>query len=303
MWLLWDQPCFKTTAHDATCIFLFLKHQPQQLQCQQVCNLLFSNGTASSSCWLCSVMEEEEEEETRQMDLASNTYWCSCSCSCSSDFDVFDSAWTSILSIQKWSFGFSEEFWGWVFFVVLLFVCFLWTEEQRNTQVSRGGSCSFSIQSVITIFLCSPKHKGRKEGKEGSVVRGPYWRWWVPFLPEESCKDHFLAIFCSLMFMFCILVLAWSCIMMMLMMQLLFFSSVVWLKNAVWLVFGSRVLMYCGVWAGGILFAACCWAMFTRHMSVSRSWRGRSQNWSTCAFGANTGIIYSIPSIFCADDI
>ncbi len=79
MWLLWDQPCFKTTAHDATCIFLFLKHQPQQLQCQQVFNLLFSNGTASSSCWWC-LMEEEEEEETRQMDLASNTYWCSCSC-------------------------------------------------------------------------------------------------------------------------------------------------------------------------------------------------------------------------------
>lgn len=66
---------------------------------------------------------------------------------------------------------------------------------------------------------------------------------------------------------------------------------------------GSEV--FWGVWGagGGILFSVCCWAMFIQHISVSRSWRGRSQNWSTCAFGANTGIIYSIPSIFCADDI
>jgi hypothetical protein len=52
----------------------------------------------------------------------------------------------------------------------------------------------------------------------------------------------------------------------------------------------------CGGQVGGILFAACCWAMFIEHISVSRSWRGRSQNWSTSTFGANIGI-YMLNSI------
>jgi hypothetical protein len=53
------------------------------------------------------------------------------------------------------------------------FLCAFFVQKNRDIpQVSRGGSCSFSIQSAIAIFFCSPKHKGRKEGKEGSVVRG-----------------------------------------------------------------------------------------------------------------------------------